>query len=193
MLRFLLIALFFFVAGKNFADLPECKEIQDFIFENLEQSGTLEQNEEGFVYLKVDDDYINKLLPFIEEQGFVTPPYFGSPELCGAHITVISVKENEAFKVGRLRESELGRTIYFRIKECQIVNPPNWEGVDEVYLITLEAPMLFKIRQRYLPPRPKFPYHITIGIKRTPVAPEEPAEQIETEEPVEHVQPAEAA
>jgi len=67
---------------------PSCPVILNYIDKNLPHHGTL-KNSKGFVYVDLDDEYVHKLITFIQQDGFQEPPYFGDAALIGAHITVI--------------------------------------------------------------------------------------------------------
>jgi hypothetical protein len=167
----ILITIFLFL-NQVHAD-KACEKIRDYIFEHLSESGTLKQDDSGFVYIDIDNNYIYKLIDFIKEQGFEKPPYFSWPNGHGAHISVIYAAEAESYDIGKIEER--GKPIYFKIKGCKIVNPPSWEGVESVYILTVEVPILDKIRKKYGLPKPKYDYHITIGIKRSQELEEEAA------------------
>lgn len=139
-----------------------CKEMLDYIFENLPEYGTLAQDERGFVYVDLPNDYIHKLYPMIDEEGFEEPPYFVRPRMYGAHISVIYASEA---KEHRIKVEEVGKTIYFSPKTCKIVKPGKWNEVEEVYIITVDAPALNKLRKRYGLKDATYPYHITVGVK----------------------------
>ena len=116
-----------------------------------------------FVYVDVDDEYIHKLITFIENDGFEKPPYFGNSELVGAHITVIYSDEVEKYGIDEIQEC--GEKIDFTPKECKIVHPPNWHKIDEVYFVAIESPRLDQIRKKYGLPKSEYEFHITIGVK----------------------------
>jgi hypothetical protein len=162
-----ILALLFFACAHLHAD---CKQILNYIFENLPEYGTLVQDSEGFVYVDIPNDYIYKLFPLIDQKNFVLPPYFGRPGLHGAHISVIYASEA---KENGIKIKEQGQTIYFYPKVCQIVKPGKWKEVDEVYTITVEAPALNKLRKRYGLRDAAYPFHITIGVKYSNVEQED--------------------
>ena len=54
---------------------PSCPEILHYIEKELPHHGTL-RNSDGFVYVDLDDDYVHKLITFIQQDGFQEPPYF---------------------------------------------------------------------------------------------------------------------
>lgn len=165
----LFLSLLFFAS----ALCADCKQMLDYIFENLPEYGTLMQDRRGFVYVDIPNDFVHKLFPMIDEKGFVEPPYFGAPGLYGAHISVIYAKEaNDNY----IKIKETGQTIYFSPKACQVVKPSKWPDVDEVYIITVEAPALNKLRKRYGLREAAHPFHITIGVKYAPGQVDELAE-----------------
>lgn len=140
-------------------EAPNSSKIQAFAHDHLLSKGILKERE-GFVYVDLDDAYIYDLFPLIEEEGFEIPPYFGEEDLVGAHITVVDQVE-AAFLKGK-KFKECGREIDFTLKECQIVSPPSFE---KAYLITVEAPYLDKIREKYGFFHKKWDFHVTIGVK----------------------------
>lgn len=134
------------------------EEMLAFSREKLASSGIL-KNEGGFVFVDVDDNYIHELIKFIEKEGFVKPPYFGDC-LVGAHITVIYPEEMTEQPI-----EEIGQTIHFTLRECQVIRPHKMEGIEEVYFIVVEAPELDVLRQKYHLPRRQYDFHITVGVK----------------------------
>ena len=141
---------------------PSCPAVLDYIQKNLPQSGVLKYSG-GFVYVDVDDEYIRALVKFIQKDGFVEPPYFGSPDAAGAHITVIYPEEITKYGVEKI--DECGETIDFIPKKCQVVRPPQMQDIDEVYFIVVEAPELDLIRKKYDLPKREYDFHITTGVK----------------------------
>lgn len=118
---------------------------------------------EGFIYVDLDDDYIHKLVSFIQKEGFQEPPYFGSSDLVGAHISVAYPEEAEKYGIENLEE--YGEKIPFTLKECQIAHPTKLQGIEQVYFIVIEAPELDRIRKKYGLPKKQYDFHITIGAK----------------------------
>lgn len=141
---------------------PSCSPILDYIHENLSCHGTLE-NSDGFVYVDVDDRYIRELIKFIKKEGFEEPPYFGRSDLVGAHITVVYPEEMKKYNVQCIEEC--GTSIQFIPRSCQIVHPPRWEEIDEVYFIVVDVPQLDDLRKKYGLPKREYDFHITIGVK----------------------------
>jgi hypothetical protein len=160
LLRYLCVALMLIGYGCIAQEAPST--ILNYIQNQLPHCGILKKTE-GFVYVDVDDEYIHRLITFIQEEGFEEPPYFGNADLVGAHISVMY--GDEVKKYGIKEMQECGETIYFTPLECQIVHPPTWKEIDEVYLVVVEAPELDKIREKYGLPKRMYDFHITVGVK----------------------------
>jgi hypothetical protein len=138
------------------------EKILNFILAHLPKRGTLRKDERGMVYVKVDNNYIHKLIDFIKQEGFDTPPYFGEG-LHGAHITVMTPEELLYYAVSDLKEC--GQVVRFEPKECKIVHPETWKPGELAYLITIEAPLLHKLRKKYGMPERQYDFHITVGVR----------------------------
>lgn len=161
--NYLFLCLLFLVSwGCSSQETAGCQAILNYAENQLPHWGIL-KNSDGFIYVDLDDGYIHKLTPFIQQQGFEEPPYFGSPDLVGAHISV--VYPDELTKYGIKEISELGEKIHFSLTGCNVVHPPNWEEIEEVYFIAVDAPELDEIRQKYGLPKRRYEFHITIGVK----------------------------
>ena len=52
---------------------PQTEEIVQWARAHLPQTGVLKEDRGGFVYLKVDDGYINQLFPRLSDPGYVKP------------------------------------------------------------------------------------------------------------------------
>lgn len=140
----------------------DCKEMIEYIQHHLPTSGTLYSSSNGFVYVKVDDDYIHKCCALIQEEGFAPPPYFGQRYDSGAHISLIYPEEwgnREPFLM-----AEVGEKLDFQLGECHIFETPHWEGIKEVMVVLVDSLALENLRKKYGFP-PGFHFHITIGVK----------------------------
>lgn len=150
--------LIFFLIVWTQCIAASCETILEYSQTHLPLTGEL-KTLDGFVYVDLDDNYIHTLVDFIRDQGFQEPPYFGE-KLIGAHITVFYPSELK----NQISE-ECGVAVSFTLRECQIVHPPCWQDVEEVYLIVVDAPLLDHIREKYGLPKRQYDFHITIGIK----------------------------
>jgi len=143
-------------------EAPENSKVLEYVDSNLPHYGVL-KNSGGFIYVDVDDEYIHHLVSFIQDAGFEEPPYFGREGLVGAHISVIYHDEMTKFMIDEIQEC--GQVISFTPKSCDVVHPPKWSEIDEVYFIVVDAPQLDQIREKYGLPKREHEFHITIGVK----------------------------
>jgi len=129
--------------------------------------GKLKQDSEGFVFIDVDNNFIDGMYPLIDEEEIEKPPYFGKDGI-GAHVSVISPDEID--EDNKLDIKEIGDTINFKIKEVYSTNPDGWDEMSKVWFVSIDAPELGKLRKKYdLPETYKnknHDFHITIAIKR---------------------------
>lgn len=130
--------------------------------QELPHWGTLTQlKSDGFVFVNVSNDYIEKLLQILEADGFMSPIQFDGPDPIGAHISVIY--GSEAARIGNILEE--GQVISFTIKDCILVQPNGWNEIEQVYCIVVDAPELDQLRESYGLPKKLYDFHITIGVK----------------------------
>lgn len=168
LLIYLLIALLAIVyQSHTFGQSSHTGRLLNYIMTCLPKYGILRRDERGLIYVKIDNNYIHKLIDFIKDEGFEVPPYFGEG-LHGAHITVISPEEVIYYALGEV--AECGQVIRFQPKSCRVVHPPTWASGEKAFLITVEAPELEKLREKYQLPKNKYDFHITVGIKGTSIA-----------------------
>lgn len=149
-------------AATYFYQIPtpetEHKEAILEIAQKFSQSGVLKKNWDGYIYLKVDDDYIHQLFPLIREDGYHKPSSLQRPSRIGAHISVF-YKDEAARKPIR----EIGQTYSFHVKNFTHVSTKQ----KDYAIIEVESPELEKLREKYgLPPKLfNHEFHITIGDK----------------------------
>ena len=150
-----------FEAEKRQTDFTQEQEyIVRWARKNLPQTGTLREGRHGYVYLKVDDDYINQLFPMLPYRGYTKPPYFRRPDSPGAHISVMYV--NERNRSGEIKE--IGQKFSFRITGFASVPPRTHKYI----VLEVDAPDLEQFRQRYnlSPLLHGHKFHITIAKKK---------------------------
>ncbi|MEX0961334.1 MAG: hypothetical protein WDZ28_00565 [Simkaniaceae bacterium] len=161
-IKFLFVGMLLIFSSSFAQKLPSSQELIDHAKYVLPCTGVLRSTEK-WIYVDVDDAYVHDLFSFIEEEGFEKPPYFSSEGAVGAHITVAYPDEVKKYRVFKIEES--GEKIDFVLKRCEIVHPPTWEEIDELYLITVEAPQLDQIREKYGLPEKIHDFHITVAVK----------------------------
>lgn len=129
------------------------------ISRDLPKEGMLAQTASHFTYLKINDDYIARLYPFIASPTIKQPDYFGADGV-GAHITVAYVDEHL-----RLAKETLGKKHRFCLHE--LIRAKTNEKY--YYAISVSSPSLLALREHYhLPALLNFKgygigFHITIG------------------------------
>lgn len=139
------------------------KELMDFAQKNLICDGKLYKNDDGYLYLKINDDFIYKLFGFVCASDKQLPDYFSESKNTGAHISVVypgeTLKIFQYNSLGQTCEFVLGS--YFR---AQIQN--------KIYFgCTIESPKLKQIRTDFgLGSQLNFkgiyvPFHFTIATK----------------------------
>lgn len=138
---------------------PAWQEAVDYAKKNLPLEGKLLKNQSGFVYLKVDDNYIHTLFPLLKlkEEGFSEPPYFRSKRSPGAHISVFYVGE-------KVIPEELGRVFHFEPKQICFIKRSKKASL---VILQIESPDLENLRKKYgLSPKLQgHEFHITLGTK----------------------------
>jgi hypothetical protein len=134
-------------------------EIQERVLsaaQKLPHKGVLQESM-GFVYLHVDDRYIEDLFPLLNNRRYFKPPYFRQPDGVGAHISVFYTNETE--RLGRIQE--IGQEFSFEITDLAYV-PPRYR---DYIVIEVSAPELEQLRQKYgfSPLLKGHQFHITIA------------------------------
>jgi hypothetical protein len=127
---------------------------------HLPQKGVLKENDQGFVYLKVDDGYINQLFPKLSAHNYIKPAYFRRPDSPGAHISVFYVDERG--RTGDIKE--IGQGFSFKISDLAYVP----EKSREYIVIKVKSPELEQLRSKYnlSPLLHGHDFHITIAKKK---------------------------
>lgn len=135
------------------------QEAFDYAEKYLPKEGRLIAKSDGYVYLKVDDDYIHALYPLLDVQGegYKEPPYFRSKEASGAHISVFYEAED-------VMPHEIGEVFPFELKSIVIVRPK----CDTSYIVLqVESKELEQLREKYgLKPKLQgHEFHISLAKK----------------------------
>ncbi|MCL9683986.1 hypothetical protein [Legionella maioricensis] len=130
---------------------------------SINTSGTLTRTSNNLIYLDIDDAYIHRLFPLLQEKEVKKPNYFGK-NLAGAHVSVIYPEETFL-----LDTTDLGKKYHFKIKELVMakINLKNY------YVLLIDCPLLIKLRNKYgLSDQLNFKnywidLHITIGVSQS--------------------------
>ena len=161
----------------NFTEKPTCGLYTegDFVIvetEDLPQPsgvGQLRLKGNGFVYLDVDNQYIEQALSLIPLQGKFKPTST-QPKKMGAHISVIHQDEMISNDIWILQEA--GEYFTFEVKELRYVD----RGGRRLWLLAIDSPSLEELCTSYgLKPKLKnHDFHITIGYETIPMEEEFP-------------------
>jgi len=157
---------------KKYVDLMVAKSFEVFIkkssqkLEEVELKGVLKQTKDGFVYIKIDNDFIHGVFPLLEDKNVKEPPYFGKGEI-GAHISAITKDEIDEKEIEKI--DELGEELSFTIKGVFSTEPQGWKGMSRVWFVSVDCPRIIEIRKKYKLPETYenkgHDYHITIAVR----------------------------
>jgi hypothetical protein len=129
-------------------------------------SGVLKKNEQGLVFLDIENSFINSLAPFFEAAGMVRPPYFNIfGQLQGAHIPIIPKREADFNFLTLYRE--MGTTFSFEVEGLYSLAPDCWPEMKEIWFLKVRSIELENFRRNYfLPPLPGgHSFTIVVAIK----------------------------
>lgn len=135
------------------------------IMEELPHYGKLMQREkDGFIYLKISEEYLDKLFPILEE--IVGEKLVKGSSLVGAHVSVIrpAIGEPALWNI-----PELGSIIEFEPISLATVEPDFDVKWERVWLLTIRSKGLENLRTSYgLTPLMfgNHEFHISIGTKK---------------------------
>lgn len=140
--------------------------IMDAIKDHLTCVGTVFRNPDGYVYLKIDDQFITRLFPLIQDEKLQMPDYFSEPKKSGAHISIIFPEEYS----GPIQTEDVGKSITFSVSglfEAKIFG--------KTYVaIEIVSPQLEVFRSNYDLKRDRInfkgflvPFHITIAVGKS--------------------------
>ncbi|HBY55981.1 MAG TPA: hypothetical protein DEG23_04115 [Coxiellaceae bacterium] len=128
---------------------------------HLAQNGKLMISDNNLVYLNIDDEYIHRLFPLLQNQQIKKPDYFTDEKPVGAHITAIYPEENR-----KIRKEELDQEHVFTVKDIVTAEI----DTKTYYAILVDSSSLLQLRRRHgLSDMLCFKgysigFHITIGI-----------------------------
>lgn len=109
---------------------------------SLNCKGVFKRTKEGFYYLDISEDFIEKLFPYFLSEG-AHKPFFPM----GAHIPVISCEESEIYQLPK-DIKELGQTFQFSLRKF-IVIYPNFHHLEKIWALTIESEQLNHLREKY--------------------------------------------
>ena len=127
----------------------------------LKTIGFLTKGSNNYIYLNIDNAFIDDLFPLLDNPGIEIPDYFGDQK-AGAHISVIYPEENKIISL-----EDLHKEYSFRIYDIAQANL----GRKAYYILLVDSPELLQLRRKYgLPDLLNFKgfkicFHITIAVK----------------------------
>jgi hypothetical protein len=128
---------------------------------HLKCRGQLARSENNLTYLDIDDAYIHKLFPLLQNNQIKIPNYFGVKS-SGAHISIIYPEENI-----QINGDDLNREHEFKVNGAFAAEI----GLKKYYVLMVDAPSLLLLRRKYglsdmLPFKGySIDFHITIGVQ----------------------------
>ncbi|MCB1180835.1 MAG: hypothetical protein KDK55_02265 [Chlamydiia bacterium] len=128
--------------------------------------GQLKLKGNGFVYLDVNNAFIDTIWEQLPLQGEFAP-ISTKPKKMGAHISVIHEDEMIQQEIWNLAEA--GEWFTFAVKELRYVERKTAKGESRLWLLAADSPALERLRMHYgLKPKLKnHDFHITIGSEQT--------------------------
>lgn len=132
----------------------------------LSQEGILRQKENGFVYLDVSNELINRIVPLMDLPGVFRSRPTASRSI-GAHISVFHEKEE-------ITPEEIGSSFSFHVEEIRSFTLHTRDGLKKLWVIAVHSPELECLREKYgcSPKLKGYDFHITLG-KQMPSAPQD--------------------
>lgn len=125
----------------------------------LQNQGTIQQNPNGFTYVRVPDSYITDLLQKVARPGFGVPSYTQRNAVHGAHIVIMTEEETKNIK----GLPELGQTVQFKPLGFYTIVIHD----KEYFMLAVDAPELSELRKKYglSEKLDNHAFHLTIGVR----------------------------
>lgn len=131
----------------------------------VELTGVLKKTEDGFYYLKIEDQLVFTVIRLLNDPKVQKPPYFKkNAGDVGAHISVILSDEAPINTI-----SEVGQEFRFKWGAIKSVKPDDWDDVQKVYFIEVISKSLEDLREKYGLSRKikdNQEFHITFAVTR---------------------------
>lgn len=127
--------------------------------EKVNQIGQLKLKSNGYVYLDVSNEFVERSIAFLSPHGAFSPTNT-APKKIGAHISVFYEDEMIGKEIWNLEEA--GEWFTFDVKQVRYVQLSNER---KLWLLVADSPALQRLRTRYgLKPKLKgHDFHITLG------------------------------
>ena len=132
---------------------PSAKDVLDSV-KDLPTSGTVSQNQQnGMLYLDLNDDWIFNALSVLHDSGYIRPPFFVFPPVpVGAHIKIVTQREAADYELFEKKEKDvaqlIGRTVEFEVVTAHVSYPRIKKyGIEARFKIRVKSPELSEIRK----------------------------------------------
>lgn len=147
-----------------YAESSSLRDRAASLLNNTPLNGVIRQRRDGFVYLSVASDFVEKLYPLVAKPGVIRPPYYGRNGV-GAHVSVIKSDEADRFDVFDIKEC--GQRLSFSLGSIYSIRPLGWGQMQRVWFLSVESPSLERLRDRYgLEPKINgHDFHITFACR----------------------------
>jgi len=132
--------------------------------QNVSLTGKLQQADNGFVYLDLNDDLMKGLYSLIDEDGIQKPPYFQKKyNEVGTHVSIMYEDETKDLDI-----KEVGEEFKFELGEFKTTNPKGWDEMNAVYFVQIYSEELEKLRKKYKLPKKLngHEFHVTIAVEK---------------------------
>jgi len=132
---------------------------------SAQQVGKLYFSRSGWLVLSVPNAMVRGHFDSLAEPG-IELPVSGTTGQLNAHISVM--RPDELQSIGGARAvTERGRDFHYILGKMKDVNPDGWDEMSKAWLIPVKSLELEQLRKTYgLPKQPKYPFHITVAVRR---------------------------
>ena len=123
---------------------------------------------DGFVYLEVPDEIIDGFFEMLPGRGLDKPEAATDKEYVGAHVSVMRPEEHERIVKKKKRVREIDEDFAFTLDKLYSTEPEGWDGVKEVFFVSVKSPELEALRKKYGLSKllNGHDFHITVGVRR---------------------------
>lgn len=144
---------------------PRSSSILSYINSLLPIAGTLKQNDKGFIYLDIANEYITSIIPFFDDPSIDLPPYYGEDFPDGAHISIATPDEEKKL----FSPLPLGDAFSFTVTGCYKASLLYDLKNKYVWYLTISSDELTSLRTSIgLTPLPSGEsFYITLAYKKT--------------------------
>jgi hypothetical protein len=140
-------------------------------------AGRLFVSGSGWLLLSVPNSLVRGAFDAMDELGVELPS--GSDGRLNAHISVMT--SDELASIGPDKVSERGHMFHYTLGRVKSAVPEGWPEIGKVWFIEIYSPELQNLRKSYgLPPTPKYPFHITIAVRKKKVLQDNGVNKVET-------------